>query len=373
MSSKKSMSKKSMSKKSMSKRRRLSNMSEKSFKRSSSKTQDEVLAIKLNDLIEKNKKAEQAKKYKTEIENALKEVKEEEKKIIDDEEDEYKVKMIQEIVDIVYDGREDDRYCLYNLSEHICDMTDVINPKKRKALEIMAARIGVSSHDIKTLDSVALCEKIRYGEHYPGLSGIFLYGFLYGVTNGLFGYRVKDYIRKLKDQLINLFLTNSYIYNSVFLNDSNATVQQRAYWLNEYKDVSEILIRDLITEVGRLVQNKGTTFMKDILNFQRPRTPARWGRITPKEDSELNKMYEILNYILSKLIQHRDALNNDKEVLAECERLKTELRHEEHMMNIRNSTQNGFGRGAGQTIGQTLTRAGIDKIFEMYDNRSNNN
>ena len=331
--------------KSLSKKRVLSKSKKKSSKRSSSKKQEELLALRLNEIIEKNKRAEKAKKYKVEINIALMEVKAAEQKIIDKEEDDYKIKMIKEIVEIVYNGRDDERYNLYYLAGALCD-NRIINPKKRAALNVMATRMGISQHDIKTLDNISLCEKIRYGDYSPGLLEIFNYGFLFPLFNGLFNYSVTAKIKYIKDSIIQIFLTQSYIYNSVFLNDINATVRQKAYWLKNSR-FSESRISSLITYINILIQNQGTTFLKDLQHFRIPRTGPTYDKITPKHQSDLQKLYEILNYILTQVIKHRDILNSDKEVLAECERIKEEerrrkeemmreRRHREHMRILRN-------------------------------------
>ena len=97
MTNSKSLSKKRV----LSKSKKKSNVSNKSSKRSFSKKQEELLALRLNEIIEKNKRAEKAKKYKVEINIALMEVKAAEQKIIDKEEDDYKIETMKDIIYII--------------------------------------------------------------------------------------------------------------------------------------------------------------------------------------------------------------------------------------------------------------------------------
>ena len=273
-------------------------------------------AIKIEESLQKSDKMEQNKDHQHELDKAVKEIKKKEKKSDNSSLDN---QMIEELIDLCYDGNSNKCYNIFNLIEYYCEK-DSSNKNSLNTVKTLAYKLGLSESEVEGKSHPDLCKMILYEKDSPGFFKNIMETMGYYI-GGLFTWSVSGVILRLKKLMITKILeTRPFIYNSIFTGSIKANTKTKALWLM-YSEGDLQLLNDYIKIVERWKHFGKPIFFQKLGKFKMPLTRPAVGKLSSHQKDELERLSKILMYIYNKVSNHRTQLSQDSTILKEVKKI----------------------------------------------------
>lgn len=292
-------------------------------------------AIQIEESLQKSDKMEQNKAHQHELDKAMKEIKKKEKKSQLSDSSSHDNQMIEELIDLCYEGNSNKCYNIFNLIEHYCEK-DSSNRNTLNTIRILAYKLGLSESEVEGKSHHDLCKMILYEKNSPGFFKNIMETMGYYI-GGLFTWSVSGVILRLKKLMITKILeTRPFIYNSIFTGSVNANTRTKASWL-AYSEGDLQLLDDYIKIVERWKHLGKPIFFQKLGKFKMPLTRPAVGKLSSHQKDELERLSKILMYIHNKVSEHKKELSKDSTILKEVKKISAK-NHQDLMVGMNAAT-----------------------------------